>query len=155
MRFAQINTKDLASGLIFMAVGGGYLFYALSTLKLGRLLDMGPGYFPVVLSGITIAIGLIVAVRSLIGKDYVPFGAFAWRGLLFITLALVFFAFALMRLGFAPTLFFTAFLACHASREMTAIRAVLVSAGISLMAILIFIYGVGLPLPLLGRWFGG
>eukprot|EP01031_Cornospumella_fuschlensis_P048312 gene48312-59169_t len=85
-------------------------------LTIGSSVRMGPGYFPLVLSGLMAFFGLIVFITGL----RVPGGAItsvAWRGLIIVTLSTVFFGFGMRPLGFLPTLGLTVFIAAAASSK--------------------------------------
>ncbi len=57
------NVKDLAAGAVFAAIGLAFMAGAL-TLDIGTAFKMGPGYFPLVLSGLLVLLGLIVMAKS-------------------------------------------------------------------------------------------
>ena len=56
---AQRSLKDLLAGLIF--IGFGLAFgYATLGYQIGTALRMGPGYFPLVLAGIMVLLGVVI-----------------------------------------------------------------------------------------------
>jgi hypothetical protein len=149
------NRKDFASGIIYIGAGAFYLIYALKTLSIGQALNMGPGYFPVVLSSIVIMLGIAVVVRSFIYADGTPFGIVPWRAVVMITLSLIFFALFLRYLGMGPTVLITVVLACTASPKIRPIEAAVTGVCVAFFCWLVFTVGVGLPIPLFGRLFEG
>jgi hypothetical protein len=149
-----INRKDLATGAIFIAFGAVYGSIALRTLPIGGALEMGPGYFPIILSGLMIAIGAAVAVRSFFLAAQSPFGKVPWRSVVMLSLSTLFFATFLRKLGMLPCVFFTSLIACGASSQIEPKKALLGSACIAVLCTLVFIYGIKLPLPMIGPWFG-
>ena len=52
------------TGKIFVGIGGWFAFSALN-LDIGTAFRMGPGYFPLILAGILIFLGVVIVVRSL------------------------------------------------------------------------------------------
>ena len=56
--------KDLGAGAFFVFVGLVYGSIAWFGLPIGVALNMGPGYFPIVLSGMLIVLGLIGIILS-------------------------------------------------------------------------------------------
>ena len=58
------SPKDLISGLMFIVIGIGAIAIA-SNYTLGTAARMGPGYFPRILGILMIALGAILALRSL------------------------------------------------------------------------------------------
>jgi hypothetical protein len=113
---------------------------------------MGPGYFPLLVGVILAALGLAVVVKGLIAGEVISFGAIPWRAVIVIVLAVVFFGFAVRRLGFVPTSAVTALLTTLASRRMRPLTAVAVAAGLTVAATLIFVVGLQLRIPLWGPW---
>ena len=58
------TNKDLWAGLHYIAVGGIGMWIALD-YPFGSALRMGPGYFPTVLGGIMVAMGIYVIALGL------------------------------------------------------------------------------------------
>lgn len=145
--------RDAASGVFFIAVGLLYGSLALESLDIGQARNMGPGYFPVTLSGIIIFLGLAIIVRSFFHVPGEKFGIVPWRAIVVIALAIVLFAAFLETLGMLPMVFISAFVACMASSEISYLRAVLIAAVLAILTTLIFRIGVGLPIPTFGPLF--
>lgn len=147
------NPKDVLSGLLFIALG---LLFGWQTqdLPMGTAVRMGPGYFPLVLSGLLGLLGLIILINGLRFPGEMPSGI-AWRALIIITGAVVFFGFAVRPLGFLPALGISVFASTLASRLFRLSTAAIITAVMVVFAWAVFIKGLGLPLPLLGPWLGG
>lgn len=147
------DRTDLAAGLLLIAAAG---FFGWQTrgLEIGTSLRMGPGYFPMVLSVILFILGVIIALKSL-GREGEPFGRIAWRGMMFILPAPVFFGLTVRGLGFVPALFITTLIASQASARMRPLPALLLAVGVTLISTLIFSYGLGLPFRRFGPWIPG
>ncbi len=144
------NRKDLICGLVFVVIG--LLFAVGSTdLDMGTATRMGPGYFPMVLAGLLILLGLIIAGKSF-GQPDAAIGGIPWRAMLLIIPALCFFGFAVRGIGLVPGIFIVALAASFASSKMTPLLAVLLSAGLSIFCSLVFVKGLGLPIQLIGPW---
>lgn len=146
------DRTDLAAGILLMAAAAFFGWHTLD-LEIGTSLRMGPGYFPMVLSGLLFLLGALVALKSL-GREGEPFGAIAWRGLAFILPAPVFFGLTVRGLGFVPALFITTLIAAQASRRMRPLPALLLAVVVTIMSTLIFSYGLGLPFRRFGPWLG-
>ena len=56
--------KDLLTGLLFLSIGIVFAV-ASSHLYLGMSAEMGPGYFPLLVSSVLIIIGLALAIKNL------------------------------------------------------------------------------------------
>lgn len=144
------NRKDLICGLVFVVIG---LLFAVGTrdLDLGTATRMGPGYFPLVLAGLLVVTGLIIAARSF-GQPDVEFGGIPWRAMLLIIPATIFFGYAVRGVGLLPAIFIVALAASFASRKMTVPLAFALSAVLAVFCSLVFVTGLGLPIPLFGPW---
>jgi hypothetical protein len=150
MTFKRIDTTDALAGVLFIAFG---LFFGLQALSLdmGTALRMGPGYFPLVLAGILILLGLAILL-SAFNKTGETIGAYAWRGMIFILPAPVFFGLTVRGLGFVPSIFLTTMIAAMASFRMKPLSALLLAVALTAFATLVFSYGLGLPFRRFGPW---
>jgi hypothetical protein len=72
--------------------------------------------------------------------------------MLFILPAPVFFGLTVRGLGFAPSLFLTAFIACFASQKMNVFFAIILSLLLTIFSVAVFSYGLGLPFERFGPW---
>lgn len=148
----QRSLKNLLAGLIFMALGLAF-GYATLGYEIGTALRMGPGYFPLMLSGILVFLGAVILLQSLAsGPDETPLGRVPWLGLVLIVGALVFFGVTVRGLGLAPSLFVTATMSALASRQTGVVGAVLLGLFLTVVSMLIFVYGLGVPLAMFGPW---
>lgn len=147
------NPKDVLSGLLFIALG---LLFAWQTqdLPMGTAVRMGPGYFPLLLSALLGLLGLIVLINGLRFPGEMPSGI-AWRAVVIVTGAVVFFGFAVRPLGFLPALGITVFVVSTASRLFSFKTALASTVVMVIFAWAVFIKGLGLPIPILGPWLGG
>lgn len=150
----RISLADAGAGVIFVAAG---LAFGTASLgyQLGTAFRMGPGYFPLVLAGTLVLLGAAVLVKAFMATDETAGGIgtlVPLRGFVLVLGALVLFGVGVRGLGFAPAVFLTVFLAALASRRTSPVRAAVLAAGITAFCILVFIVGLGVPLPLVGRW---
>ena len=145
-----INKTDAAAGILFIIVGLIFGVQALG-MDLGTSLRMGPGYFPLVLAGILVGLGLLIlasAFRSVAEE----MSAHAWRGMLFILPAPIFFGLTVRGLGFVPSIFVTTLIASMASLKMKFAPALLLSIGVTVFCTLVFSFALGLPFRRFGPW---
>jgi hypothetical protein len=148
----KLDLTDALAGGFFVFAGLAFGWISLG-LDLGTAFRMGPGYFPLVLSGLLILLGLVVlagAARSANGE----IGAIAWRGMLFLLPAPVLFALTIRGLGFVPALFCATMLAGYASPKMRFLEILALAAAVTLFATAVFSYGLGLPFRRFGPWLG-
>jgi hypothetical protein len=149
------SRKDLLAGAIFVAFGLAFGLTA-RTYEIGTALRMGPGYFPLVLGGLMVLLGVAIAAQSVVaGEERDTVTAVPWRAVVLIVAALLVFGFTVRQLGLAPALFVTVFLASMADRTARVVPALLVAASLTALSVLIFVEGLQLRLPLLGPWLGG
>jgi hypothetical protein len=142
--------RDVIGGLLVMGVGAGFLWFG-RELELGTSFRMGPGYFPTILSILMIVLGLAMvtlAWRKPAQEDAV--GTVPWLGLALITLPVVLFGLCLRALGLLPILVVVVLATAWASRYASLRASVLLAVGIAVFCSVLFIKGLGLPLPLIG-----
>jgi hypothetical protein len=114
---------------------------------------MGPGYFPLVLGGLLVVLGVAIMVQAAAGGgDKTPLGSAAWRGIVLITAAVIVFALGVRRLGLAPALFAAVLLAALSSARTTPVGALVMAAALTAFCILIFVWALGMPVRLIGPW---
>ena len=57
------SPKDFWAGLIFIAIGGGFVLLA-QQYRLGDMHRMGPAMFPTLVGALLAALGVIIALRA-------------------------------------------------------------------------------------------
>ncbi len=147
----QGSIRDLAAGLIFIAFGLAFAATAY-TYDLGSALRMGPGYFPLVLGSLLTLLGAGVVVEGIVKDEAHPIGNIPWRAIFLLTAAVLVFGYIVRRAGLAPALFAAVFLAALASAKTGIVRALIMAGGLTAFCILIFVEGLGMPVPLIGPW---
>ena len=65
MKFHIKAPKDFWAGLMFIGFGGFFMIWALTHYQMGTAVRMGPTYFPAVLGGLLVFLGLLVFIESL------------------------------------------------------------------------------------------
>ncbi len=146
------NSSDFWAGIIYIAFGVTALAAA-HDYGMGTALKMGPGYFPTALAWILTAIGVVSAIRGLRGKGE-PVSGFTLRGILLIAGPIVLFAALLRGAGLLIALPLLILTSAYASTHFNLVRTLLLAAGLTIFCSLVFIKGLGIPMPLLGTWFG-
>jgi len=146
------NPKDFWTGIIYL-VFGGFAFWIARDYGMGTASRMGPGYFPTVLSGLLMLFGVIAIVRSFIVPGE-PIGEFAWKAAVLVLLATLLFGFLIIRGGLIAALLALVLVSASASDKFkfdwkATLGLVLLVAFCSL----VFVKGLGVPMPLLGTWF--
>jgi hypothetical protein len=145
--------RDVVSGIVVMAIGAGFLLFG-RELEMGSSFRMGPGYFPTILSILMIALGAVITVLAL-RKPAQEFGAgtLPWRGIILVIGATLFFGLTLRGIGLAPAIVIVVLATAWASRYASLRTSIPLAIGLAVFCTLLFIRGLGLPLPLIGPWF--
>lgn len=144
--------KDLLAGVVFVAFGIGFGVVS-QNYPMGRLAQMGPGYYPALLSALLVGIGIAIAVTGL----RKPAGTIVFASPLAICAVLacpLVLALAMRPLGFIPAVALATFVATLAAPAMNWTRRLIAIAGLSIGCTLIFVWALGIPLPLLGSLLG-
>jgi hypothetical protein len=146
------NPKDFWTGLIYILVGSAAVIIS-REYGMGTAMKMGPAYFPTILGAVLMGIGVISVVRSFFTAG-TPIGAVAWKGLLLIVAATVLFGLIVRGAGLAIALPLLVVISAAASTRFSLKTALIEAAAITVFCIFVFVQGLGVPLPILGSWFG-
>ncbi|HEY8554262.1 MAG TPA: tripartite tricarboxylate transporter TctB family protein [Burkholderiales bacterium] len=147
------NPKDFWAGLIYIALGLGAMYIA-QDYEMGTALRMGPGYFPTLLGGLLALIGLVSLVRSFY-SDGEPIGALAVKATLLVCGGTVLFALLLRGAGLVISIIALVLVGSIASVRFRWGTAGLLAIGLAVFCVFVFVRGLGVPMPVLGSWFGG
>lgn len=146
------NPKDFWSGLLFLAIGSATVLLA-QKYPLGTALKMGPGYFPTALGGLLAFVGLIAIGRSFIrpGTAIEPFHL---RLLIAVTGATVLFGVLVRGAGLGIAVPVLVLMTAGVSAYFRWRTALILAAGLAVFSALLFVKALGLPIPIIGPWFG-
>ncbi len=147
MKVSLSRNKDFWSGMMFIVIGAVAMFIA-RDYKFGSTLRMGPGFFPVILGGILVLIGLSVMVSGLRRSEAIQ-GSWSVRAMILMPLSLVLFGLLMELAGFIPSLAALIFVAASSGREFRFIEVFLVCLLLIGLSVGVFIWGLNLPYPLL------
>jgi hypothetical protein len=143
--------RDLLAGAVFVVFGLAFAVVS-TTYPIGTPLRMGPGYFPLLLGGILVALGIAIVVKGFVAGEPEAIGSVPWRAIVLIGVAVMVFGITVRGLGLVPSLFVTAILSAFAGQRVGVLPAVLIAAGLTVVCVLIFVVGLQLRLPLIGPW---
>ena len=145
------SRNDLASGAIFIGFGA---YFALEALRyeFGTPFRMGPGFMPIMLGGILIALGIAVAAKGIGKPDEEAEPPWPWRGIALVLGTILFFAATFRGLGFVPVVLISGFITAMSSAKNNMLSALVISVGLCLLCYLIFVVGLGMIVPLVGPW---
>jgi hypothetical protein len=121
--------------------------------SMGTMGRMGPAYFPTILGSLLAIVGLIAIVRSMFSAG-AAVEKFAIRELLLIIVATLLFGVLVRGAGLVLAVVALVLLSAYASAKFRLLPSVLLAAGAAAFSVLVFIVGLGLPMPIIGPWFG-
>jgi hypothetical protein len=147
MKVELSNNKQFLSGLMFLGIGAVSIFIA-QDYPMGSALRMGPGYFPIVLGGIIGIFGIYELVKGLLKPEAVQ-GNWSLRALIILPLAAVVFGVLMEYAGFIPAMIALMMLSALSSNEFKFWEQLALAIGLTIASVGLFIYGLGLPYPLL------
>ncbi|MBZ2209178.1 tripartite tricarboxylate transporter TctB family protein [Massilia soli] len=146
------SPKDFWSGIMFLCFGlaGVYIAREYAMGSAGR---MGPAFFPTMLGWMLAAIGFATAVRAMIGHGQ-ALEKVAFKELFLVLGSVLLFAFLLRGGGLAVAIPVLIMVSAYASHKFTWKESALLAFGSAAVSIMLFVKALGLPLPVLGTWFG-
>lgn len=146
------NPKDFWSGVMFVAVGVLAVLVA-RDYPMGSALRMGPAYFPTVLGVLLTLVGAATMVRG-VTQPGTALGRLAWRDLLLILSSTVLFSILIRNAGLVAAVVTIVVVGAYASTRFRWDYALLLAFGLAVFCTLLFIKALGLPIPMIGPWFG-
>ena len=146
------HPKDFWTGAMYAGLGAAAIFLP-HDYAMGSALRMGPAYFPNVIGGLLILLGAIALFRSfvVVGEAITPF---AWREVALVLGALALFGVLLEGAGLIVATVLLVLLGAWASIKFHWRSAALLAVGLTAFSALVFVKLLGVPLPILGSWFG-
>ena len=145
--------KDFWTGLIYIFFGVSAIIIA-GDYSMGTGVKMGPAYFPTILGGLLAVIGAIAVIRSFIVPG-TPVSAFAFKGLILVTVSALVFGFVVRGAGLAVALPLLVIISAYASTSFRWRQTLIMAVVLTIFCALVFLKGLGIPLPIIGPWFGG
>jgi len=151
MKFDWRNNRDFFAGLVYIGLGAAGMWMA-RDYPFGSALRMGPGYFPTVLGGMMVAFGIAVLVMGITNNEKMK-GTWSWRALIVLPLSTGVFGYLMEEVGFIPAMAALIPLSAASGNEFRWGEIILLTIGLTVICTGVFIYGLGLPYPLIkGLW---
>ena len=118
---------------------------------MGSAMVMGPGYFPTVVGGVLVFLGLVIIFRSLWLRSEAinPWGV---RPLILVLGSVVLFALVIQPLGLVLATLLLIVISSLGSMEFRIIEVSILSLVLAAFAAGVFVYGLGLPISLWPHW---
>jgi hypothetical protein len=147
MKIELRNNRDFWAGIMLIAIGAAALLIARS-YPFGSATRMGPGYFPSMLGGILALFGIYVMIIGLRRGEKITVHC-STRALIVLPISLVAFGLLMTRAGFIPAMAALIFGSASAGRDFKFVEILLLTAILTVLSVAIFIWGLGLPYPLI------
>lgn len=143
------NEKDFWSGVLFLAFGLAFALGAQS-YDMGVAQRMGPAYFPTILGGLLAAMGLSIAsrgVRGPAGGAATRVDRFHFRPLILVLGGVLLFAVLLRPMGLVIALATLIFVGALGGPDFKWREAIVLGVVMIVVVLAIFIWALGLTIP--------
>ena len=147
--FRVKSPQDFGAAVVFVTIGVAGIYLG-KDLSFGSAARMGPGYFPIILSYLIVAIGLIIGGVSLTIEGP-RIEATKLRPIFFILAAILAFGYFVDKIGLALVSVLLTLLAAYARPDPKLMETLLLGAGLAIFSVLVFVYALGQSLP---AWWG-
>lgn len=143
------SEKEFWSGVMFIVFGAAFAGLA-QDYDMGTAQRMGPAFFPTVLGGLLAVLGVVVALQGLAAEtldgklEKFHLGPIAW-----VLGAVIAFGMLLRPAGLVVALVALIVISSLGSHEFKARDTVLLAIGLCALVLAVFIYGLGLTIPVL------
>jgi sterol desaturase/sphingolipid hydroxylase (fatty acid hydroxylase superfamily) len=147
MKLVFYKNKDFWSGMMLVGIGATAMFIA-RDYKFGSTLRMGPGYFPIVLSGILILFGIYIMTRGLFRKQKFT-TSWPFRPMILLSVSIVMFGVLMKAAGLIPAMVALIFGSAFAGTQFKLVEVSLLALVLVGFGVAVFVFAFGLPLPLI------
>jgi hypothetical protein len=156
------SQQDCWAGLMFIGFGLFFILFALGTpefidrivgtkliggYQMGSSVRMGPAYFPVVLGGLLVFLGLLVLFDSIV-EEGPKVAKFHFRPLFFIAVSSLAFAYLLKPLGLVLASVALVFIGAYGGHEFKLKEVAIMSVVLVIFSVLVFVKALALPFPI-------
>ena len=143
---------DVLSGLLFIAIAA-FGLWASRNYPVGTALRMGTGYMPRLLCWLLLGLGVIVLVQGLRQHaERLRTSAQGWRAVMSVTLSLVAFGLSIERLGLVLAILLLTGIGALATRALRPVETAIAALALIVLSWSIFIFGLGLTIPVWPEW---
>lgn len=139
----RIDPVELIAGGLLIVLGLWYGSFALAEYNYGTARRMGPGYFPSWVGFIIAGLGVSVVLLGLTRAGGMP--KISIRPTVAILLGCFGFAVVVERLGLVPAVFALVLVSTLSESPYKLVRSLAVAAGLSVIAVVVFSWGLGIP----------
>ena len=148
---SRLLRRDALAGLMFIAFSA-WGFAVCADLEAGTASEMGPGYFPRLVSGIVLLLGVAIVINAVREAVPLPVAAGRWRPSVCVSLACLVFAALLEPAGVVAAIAATVLVGALAGERPRAPALLALIAGLALATVALFIWGLGIPMSIGPDW---
>jgi hypothetical protein len=141
------SPKDFWAGVMFIGFGGFAVAWSLTHYQMGTAVRMGPGYFPTMLGGLLVVLGLAVLLAAL-ALEGPPVPKFHYRPLLMISLGCVAYGYLMKPLGLVLATAALVFISALGGHEFKLKEVSILYVVLVIFSVLVFVKGLTLPFPI-------
>jgi putative tricarboxylic transport membrane protein len=142
--------QDFIGGIVLIAVAL-FALWASSDLQGMHGFTFGPGTAPRMFAVLLLGLGAAVMITGII-SDGPRLAHYSWRGPLFVSLAIIFFAIAIRPLGLVISGLASFLISALGTPETRWVETIIVGICLTIGCALLFPYVLGLPMPLFPRF---
>jgi Tripartite tricarboxylate transporter TctB family len=142
---------DVLAGFLFIAFAA-WGFVASRELEVGTSMSMGPGYFPRLISGLLLALGIAIAGVGFVTPAAPFVRSWSIRPLLLVSVAALSFALLLQGMGIVIAISVTVIIGSFAGERLRPFDLLLLVVSLILASIALFVWGIGIPLRIWPSW---
>ncbi|MGQ7793151.1 tripartite tricarboxylate transporter TctB family protein [Faunimonas sp. B44] len=137
---------DVFSGLLLAAIAVAAMIF-LRDLEVGTARQMGPGYFPIAISLLLLAIGVFLIGRGLVFQG-AAVDRLQFKPVLFVSLSLLAFALLIDRAGLVVTIVAQVAIAMLGSPERAYLQSLAFAVALAALSSVVFVRLLGVPVEI-------
>jgi hypothetical protein len=146
MTTSILKNKDVLGGCLLIVIGAAAAMIA-RNYAFGTPRQMGPGFLPMMLAFVLMALGLAIAIKGTKDGGTLE-GLGSLRPVLIVLGGVLVFSQTLERLGLVLSSFILVLITCLAHRPFKIGEALMLSVGLTIGVVLLFAYALGVPFSL-------
>ena len=141
------SPRNFWAGVMFVAFGGFFAIWAVNYYQMGSAVRMGPAYFPAVLGGLLVVLGLIVLAES-VAAEGPPVPTISLRPLILISVACVVYGYLMKPTGLIVATAALVFISAYGGHEFKWKEVTILYLILIVFSLLVFVKGLTLPFPI-------
>lgn len=141
------SPREFWAGAMFIAFGVFFVAWSFAKYQMGSAVRMGPGYFPAVLGGLLVVLGLVVLLKAL-AADGPTVARFHFKQLILVSGSVVAYGYLIKPAGLALATIAAVIIGALAGHEFKWKEALIVALVLVIFSWLVFVRALTLPFPM-------